>query len=140
MHIFCALGAIMFGPSPAVHCFAVDAARLTEAREVAKAAGQGVSANDVLTPGVGNVCAPRLLTMACDFKGKIEGPTHEMAGNYHAGSMRRVTARRARSDRRWRASAALSRREPSRLLRRTQGQGRGHHLTGRLPGHQYRRL
>ena len=59
--IFRALGAIMFGPSPAVHCFAVDAARLTEAREVAKAAGQGVSANDVLTPGFGNVCAPRLL-------------------------------------------------------------------------------
>ena len=88
-----AVGSIFFGKHPTVHCFLVDDAKLSAARKEAAASGSlKVSANDVLTSGFGTVCRPRLLTMAIDFKGRIEGLTLQDAGNYHGGLLFDETA------------------------------------------------
>eukprot|EP00966_Prymnesium_polylepis_P092455 2140056-Prymnesium_polylepis.1 len=83
-----ALGKIFFGKNPTAHCFLVDDAKLSTAKAEAKAkpgAPEKISANDVLTSAFGRVCRPRLLIMACDFKGRIEGTVAEDAGQYHGG-------------------------------------------------------
>jgi len=84
--IFNALGKLMCGTKPVPHCFIVDDDALKVAREQASASfGAKCSANDVLTSGFANAVKPRLLNMACDFKGRIDGLTMNDAGNYHLG-------------------------------------------------------
>ena len=88
-----AIGCLLFGKMPASFCFMIDDNKLKAAKEKAKDAtpdlpdGMHISTNDVLTSGFAVVCKPRLLTMAMDFKGRIDGLKREDAGNYHAGIM-----------------------------------------------------
>jgi len=82
-----ALGKIMFGKNPKAYCFLVDDAKLSEAKAAAKAqpeAPDRISANDVLTSAFGKLCQSRLLIMAADFKGRIEGTSITDAAQYHA--------------------------------------------------------
>ena len=86
-----AIGCLLCGKMPASYCFMIDDAKLKAAKDAAKAAtpdmpdGMHISTNDVLTSGFAKVNKPRLLTMAMDFKGRIDGLKREDAGNYHAG-------------------------------------------------------
>ena len=110
-----ALGKLMCGSKPVAHCFIVDDDKLKVAREQAAASfGGQCSANDVLTSGeqlssplsslfplfsspcfglarvvpiagFANAVKPRLLNMAVDFKGRIDGLSTNDAGNYHLG-------------------------------------------------------
>eukprot|EP00943_MAST-04B_sp_MAST-4B-sp1_P008655 g8655.t1 len=71
-----------------VYCFLVDPKKLTEAKENAKQgpnAPEFVSTNDILTSGFGRTTNTRLLTMAMDFRGRVDGLTKKTAGCYHAG-------------------------------------------------------
>ena len=85
---FNGLGKVMFGKAPTAHCFLVDGAKLDAMRQAEKAkpgAPERISANDVLTSCFGKTCGSKLLIMACDFRGRIEGTKVEDAGQYHAG-------------------------------------------------------
>ena len=87
---FNALGKIFFGKNPTAYCFLVDDAKLAEAKAQAKAkpgAPDRISANDVLTSAYGTVCRSKLLIMAADFKGRIEGTSATDAAQYHAALM-----------------------------------------------------
>lgn len=85
------VGSLIRGKKVTSHCFLVDEEKLSIAKKEAESQGcalpEGVhvSTNDVITSGFGKVMKPRLLTMAMDFKGRIEGLSREDAGNYHAG-------------------------------------------------------
>lgn len=82
-----ALRKVFFGKNPKAYCFLVDDAKLSEAKAAAKArpdAPDRISANDVLTSAYGKVCQSKLLIMACDFKGRIEGTSATDAAQYHA--------------------------------------------------------
>ena len=84
---FNSLGKILFGRKPKAHCFLVDNAKIAELKAAAKAepgAPERLSTNDVLTSAYGKASQARLLIMAADFKGRIEGTTHSDAAQYHA--------------------------------------------------------
>ena len=86
--IFNGLGKALCGKDPTAHCFLVDDEKLAAAKAEARAqpgAPARISANDVLTARYGKACGSRVLIMAADFKGRIEGTTVEDAGQYHAG-------------------------------------------------------
>ena len=71
-----------------VHCFFVDKNKLADAKEKAKEgpnAPEFVSTNDILTSTFGRTTNARLLTMAMDFRGRVDGLTKKTAGCYHAG-------------------------------------------------------
>ena len=71
-----------------VHCFLIDKKKLVDAKEKAKEgpnAPEFVSTNDILTSTFGRTTNARLLTMAMDFRGRVDGLTKKTAGCYHAG-------------------------------------------------------
>jgi hypothetical protein len=71
-----------------VYCYTVDPEKLKAEKEKAKTAPgapEFVSTNDILTSGFGRATQTRLLTMAMDFRGRIDGLTKQTAGCYHAG-------------------------------------------------------
>jgi len=73
-----------------LHCFNVDDAALGKAIAAAKAlpdAPAKITTNDILTSGYGQAVRPRLLTMAIDFHGKIDGLEPNDVGNYHSGTI-----------------------------------------------------
>lgn len=87
---FNALGKIFFGKNPKAYCFLIDDAKLAAAKAAAKAqpgAPDRISANDVLTSAYGKACRLKLLIMAADFKGRIEGTSTTDAAQYHAALM-----------------------------------------------------
>eukprot|EP00927_Polykrikos_kofoidii_P077805 TRINITY_DN74709_c0_g1_i1.p1 TRINITY_DN74709_c0_g1~~TRINITY_DN74709_c0_g1_i1.p1 ORF type:complete len:422 (+),score=70.22 TRINITY_DN74709_c0_g1_i1:115-1380(+) len=76
------------GKKPKLFCYLVDDDKLNAAVAEAKSipgAPEKISMNDILTSGYGQLVRPRLLTMAIDYHGKIEGLAEEDAGNYHSG-------------------------------------------------------
>jgi hypothetical protein len=80
--LFNALGKVLFGKEPTPYCFIVDDEKLKALRAEAKAkpgAPEKISANDVLTSSYGRVCGSRMLIMAADFKGRIDGTKLEDA-------------------------------------------------------------
>jgi len=73
-------------------CFFIDEDKLKAAKESAAGAGaEGeepapyVSTNDIVTSGFGRAVNARMLTMAINFRGRMDGLTAERAGNYHSG-------------------------------------------------------
>ena len=69
-------------------CFFLDKEKLTAAKETAKAenrAASFVSTNDILTSGFGRAVKARMLTMAINFRDRIDGLTQKHAGNYFGG-------------------------------------------------------
>jgi hypothetical protein len=76
--------AMAFNGAPKCYAFDLDDGRVAEAK--AKAAADGalsyVSTNDLLTSGFFNACNTRIGVMAMDCRGKLDGITGDMAGNY----------------------------------------------------------
>ena len=85
--IFNSLGKLLFGKDPTPYCFLVDDEKLSALRAEAKAkpgAPDRISANDVLT-SFGVLTRARVLSMAINFRNRIDGLTLADAGNYHHG-------------------------------------------------------
>jgi len=61
----------------------VDAAKIAAAKADAKARGaEFVSTNDIITSNLGNLTGARVLLMALNHRGRVEGATAADAGNY----------------------------------------------------------
>lgn len=69
-------------------CFYLDKEKLKMAKEIASAepgAAPFVSTNDIVTSGFARATKSKMITMAMDFRGRLEGLTTKHAGNYHLG-------------------------------------------------------
>ena len=69
-------------------CFYLDKEKLKTAKEIAAAepgAAPFVSSNDIVTSGFARATNSKMITMAMDFRGRLEGLTTKHAGNYHLG-------------------------------------------------------
>jgi len=69
-------------------CFLIDQDKLKKAKEDAKAesgAAAYVTTNDVITSGFAKAVNAKMLTMAINFRGRLDGLTARHAGNYHSG-------------------------------------------------------
>lgn len=62
------------------YCFLLDDEKVKAAKETRKGDAPFVSTNDIITSGFGNVADARLMIMATEFTGKIEGL--ERSGTY----------------------------------------------------------
>lgn len=81
------IGCMLFGKKPTLHCFLIDEAKLTAAKEQAKGQAPFISTNDILTSGFGLASCPKMLLMAFDFRGRVEGLSDKNAGNYNGGCL-----------------------------------------------------
>jgi hypothetical protein len=82
------IGAAMTAKSNPPLVRLVDKAKLAEMKESARSedgAAAFVSTNDIITAGFARAVNAREITMAMDFRGRVEGLTKEHAGCYHFG-------------------------------------------------------
>ena len=82
----CSMLPALFGFGKKAKCvaFALDGARLAEAKRAGAAASGGpfVSTNDVLTSAFFNACDNRIGLMGLDCRGRVDGIASDVAGNY----------------------------------------------------------